>query len=116
MPAIRSHAAPILIGAGLGILATLPAALLALASAGGGHGHYELARALFPFSMLLTPLAGDTITAPLIVLALVQFPLYGAAIGFAAANGRAGLVALILLVLHGVAAALCFSGMIPNFS
>ena len=54
---------------------------------------------------------------PLAVLTLAQFPLYGAAIGACAPWRRLRKIAILaILGLHGVAAAACFSGLIPNFS
>jgi len=100
----------------IGVAVTPIAVIAALASAGAGHGHYEFARVLFPYTMLLTPLANNTIAPLLIVLAFVQFPLYGALIGLANRKSREGLVMLILALAHLVAAALCFSGLLPNFS
>ncbi len=101
----------------VGVLLTPIAALLAIASAGAGHGHYEFARLFFPYSMLLTRLTGDTITPPLMALALAQFPLYGLAVGLAVLKGRVGWsVVALLAVAHAIAVVLCFSGMIPNFS
>jgi len=66
--------------------------------------------------MLLTRLAHESITAPLMVLALLQFPVYGAVIGLAGSKSRQLFVGVLLLVAHTVAAGLCFSGLIPNFS
>jgi hypothetical protein len=103
-------------GALLGVAVTPVAALLAVWSAGAGHGHYVLARLLFPYSMLLTRATDDSLTLPLLALGLVQWPLYGALLGFAASRGRALLAAILLLVAHAGAAALCFSGLLPNFS
>jgi hypothetical protein len=101
----------------IGVLVTPIAAVLAIASAGAGHGHYEFARLFFPYSMLLTRLTGHTITDPLIALALAQFPLYGVAVGLAVSKGRAWWCAVALLaVAHAIAVVLCFSGMIFNFS
>ena len=101
----------------IGVLVTPIAAMLAIASARGGHGHYEFARLFFPYSMLLTRLTGDTITPPLMVLALAQFPLYGVAVGLAVVKGRVGWSAVALLaVAHATAVVVCFSGIIPNFS
>jgi len=101
----------ILLCVSIGCLLTLPAALLAIASAGAGHGNYLLARVLFPYTMLLTRLTDDTVTLPLIVLGLAQLPLYGAVVGLAASTGR-----VALTLAHLGAVVLCFSGAIPNFS
>jgi hypothetical protein len=101
----------------IGILVTPVAVFLALLSGGAGHGHYELAKLFYPYTMLLTRYANDTITFPLILLALLQFPLYGAIIGLAAWKKPIGLVvALPIIVVHALFVAMCFSGLIPNFS
>src|SRR5215472_14499995 len=95
----------VLLCVSIGGLVTLLAALLAIASAGAGHGNYLFARVLFPYTMLLTRLTDDTVTLPLIVLGLAQFPLYGAVVGLAASTGRVGLT-----LAHLGAVVLCFSG------
>jgi hypothetical protein len=102
----------------IGGLVTLPAALLAIASGGAGHGNYLFARVLFPYPMLLTRLTDDTVTLPLIVLGLAQFPLYGVVVGLAASRGRRpGWYAVAGLTLAHLGAVVpCFSGTIPNFS
>lgn len=98
-------------------LVTLFTAFLAVLSSGAGHGNYFYARLFFPFTMLLTKLTDNSITTPLIILALAQFPIYAVLIGVNAAKpARAKKIALVLLVLHGIAIAFCFSGVIPNFS
>jgi hypothetical protein len=107
---------PLILWVAAGVLVTPPAAGLAVLSGGAGHGHYEAARALFPYTMLLTRLTGDTVALPLLGLALVQFPLYGLALGLAAAKGRLALALALRLAAHAIAAAVCFSGAIPNFS
>lgn len=106
----------VLLGTLLGVCVTPPAVSLAIISAGAGHGHYEFARLLYPYSMLLTRLAGDIITPLLMVLALLQFPLYGAAMGFAATKGQTAWAVVLLGAVHAAAAVLCFSGTLPNFS
>ena len=72
----------------VGGFVTLPAMLLAIIFAGAGHGHYDFARALFPFSMLATLLTGNYISIPLIIAGLLQFPLYGLVIGFSVAQRK----------------------------
>jgi hypothetical protein len=81
--------------------------LLGIASGGVGHGDYVLARILFPYTML-SALLFDVISAPFILLAVLQFPLYGFALGKAAERKRFLLVFLILLAAHALAAAACF--------
>jgi hypothetical protein len=108
----------------IGILVTPIATFLAIASAGGGHGHYVFAKVFFPYSLLLPHFFPDrmaefpnSITLPWIILALIQFPLYGIAIGLATQKKLAGhLVCWLILLVHTIGVAMCFSGVIPNFS
>lgn len=65
------------VGAAFGVLA----AAVAVIVAAGGHGSYAPAVLLFPLPMLLTRLT-DEIAPSLLVLALLQFPLYGAFIAW----------------------------------
>lgn len=98
-------------GVALGMLVTIPSALLAIATAGVGHGDYLFARLLFPYSLLLTRFTGHAITTPLIMLALGQMPFYGAVVGvaFPWKQFRAG-VAFGLLVVHLAAVGAGFGG------
>jgi len=105
-----------LTGVAIGVVLTPIAAVLAVVSGGAGHGDYLLARLLFPYTMLLTRLTGDVITVPLVVLALAQFPIYGAIMGVAFSRPSATAISVFVVVSHLVAAGLCFSGMLPNFS
>lgn len=66
------------IGTAAGTLIGLVAFVIAIVSAGAGHGDYVGARALFPIPMLLTLLQGNSIGPLSMVLAMIQFPLYGA--------------------------------------
>jgi hypothetical protein len=112
----RPRAINLLAGVGVGVLIAPFPLFLAIVSAGAGHGHYEFARLFFPYTLLLTRLTGNTISLPLILLALAQFPLYGGLIGLCRDAKRAAFAALLIFVAHAAAAAVCFSGVIPNFS
>jgi hypothetical protein len=103
-------------GAAIGIAVTPPAVNAAIASAGGGHGHYVAARILFPFTMLLSETTGS-IELPWQILGIVQFPAYGAIIGFSCNSlKRAAWAACIIFTLHVLAVAICFSGLLDSFS
>lgn len=104
-----------LIGLALGVPVTVLALIAAIVSAGAGHGDYVAARLMFPAPMLASLLSGDTIGAPSIVIALLQFPAYGALIGWTLGR-QSSLPIVIAAAVHIAAAILCFSGMIPNFS
>ena len=86
-----------------------------IASGGAGHRNYLLAKILFPFTMLSTKAFGS-IVAPFIVLAIIQFPLYGFILGVANVKGRIFLLATGLLLLHSIAVGACFFFADPNFS
>ena len=88
---------------------------LGIASAGAGHGNYLLAKILFPFTMLSTRAFGS-IVAPFIVLAIIQFPLYGFILGVANVKRRMFFPAIGILLLHSIAAGACFFFADPNFS
>ncbi len=105
---------PVAIGTAVGFLVELPSLWLAVLSAGAGHGDYGAARALFPLPMLMTLIEGH-IGALSVGWALLQFPFYGAILGWAMARSN-GLVALALAVLHMISVVACFSGLIPAFS
>lgn len=93
-----------------------PALLLAIGSMGAGHGDYVEAKVLFPYTMLLTQLVFGAVALPLIVLAFVQFPLYGWFIGAAPARRARVLRTVILAVIHAVAIAAVFGFKNPSFS
>jgi hypothetical protein len=78
------RSAAIALGAGIGVVITLPALFLALLSAGAGEGDYGFARGLFPIPMCVAVFITGSIELPTLVLACVQFPVYGAAIGYCA--------------------------------
>ncbi len=97
----------LMLGVAVGMLVTIPAGLLAVASGGAGHGTYPLAQLLYPGPMLLWRSTGRSFDGPLIALALAQFPFYGGVIGVALPWRRAsGAIACVLLALHLGAAAL----------
>jgi ABC-type sulfate transport system permease subunit len=70
---------------------------------------------LFPYTMLSTAIF-DSITVPFIALAIIQFPLYGVALGYANQKGRFGWVAILLGVVHGLAWLVMSSLATRNFS
>lgn len=94
---------------------TLPACMLAIASAGAGHGNYVSAKALFPYSFLFSKLAGSTLTPFFLGLAVVQYPIYGALFGFFVSR-RVLTLPLAVVAAHVLAVAICFSGFLPNYS
>jgi hypothetical protein len=91
------------------------ALFVGVASGGVGHGDYLAAMILFPYTMLSAAVF-DSITFPFIILAIVQFPLYGVALGYANEKDRLGLMIVLLCVLHGLALAAMFLVANENFS
>ena len=104
----------VLTGIVVGILVALPAIVAAAISGSAGHGRYVAARTLIPFAMMLARGEGS-IGALSISAALIQFPLYGAVLGWS--FSRANYAAVIfLIIVHLAAAAFCFAVPLPNFS
>jgi len=96
-------------------LVLTPVALfLAVVSGGAGHGDYLWARILFPYTMLSTLRVGS-ITGPFIWLAIVQFPVYGVALGVANKNHKILPAAFLLLAIHSVAAIIASVFLSENF-
>lgn len=95
-----------------GVVLTIPALLLAIASSGAGHGDYAIARALFPIPMLLS--FNGAMGVLTLISGVIQFPLYGYLTGAAYRSGRFGTL-MAVLALHMVAVAVCFSGVLSNF-
>jgi len=89
--------------------------LLAIGSAGAGHGDYLYAKLLYPY-MMLSSLVFDSLVIPFILLAVPQFALYGALCGLAAAKGRTLTVGLAIIIMHALAVALCFLLLSSNFA
>lgn len=111
----RSVITAVAIGFALGILVELPALVVAAISGGGGHGNYAAARGLFPLPMLLTLLENDSIGTLSISAGLLQFPIYGALLGWSMV--RTDYVpAIMVTMVHTIAAVACFTGTLPNFS
>ena len=86
-----------------------PVLLAAAAVTGGaGHGNYSLAILLFPFAaitvVLLDRLFESTII--MILVAAIQFPLYGIWLSICRWQKRTAL--LLVLALHAAAAAVAF--------
>ena len=112
------------IGLGAGILLTLPAALLAFFSAGGGHGDYVWTKAVFPYHLLVLELQSHADCSKpdpwlwfWVISPLAQFPIYGGLIG-ASATSRKRLLKTIGVIggLHVTAVAACFLIHAPYFS
>jgi hypothetical protein len=104
-----------LMGTALGALLGAACLYLAVIAGGVGHGTYFPAKALFPFTMLsvvFTP----SITTPFIVLAFLQFPLYGLFLGALYRSPRFWIAVTSLSLLHVAAAVVVFTFANPSFS
>ena len=114
-PSSRSTAKPVAVGFASGVLVALPAIFAAIMSAGAGHGDYVAARWLFPLPCLLTLLVNGSFGTFSIGVGLLQFPIYGAVLGWSRAR-RNYLPAVGVALAHVIAALFCFAGTLPNFS
>ncbi len=73
-------------------------------AAGFGHGTYAPMIACFPFTMLGAAAIGR-ISVALIVLGVLQFPAYGAVVGWSRAKARSVPVFAALAVVHVIVGA-----------
>ena len=92
-------------------LLTIPLLCIAVFFAGGGHGTYIPAMGLFPLGLLST-LFFDRITMPFVVMAIVQYPVYGFIIDKAIVTNKDKIILPLLLLVHILLAVLIikFSG------
>jgi hypothetical protein len=81
--------------------------VIAVVSAGGGHGSYTPAKILFPYTMYLAAALVGNISPPLVALAFFEFPVYGFTVGMAAGRGKARWVVSSILILHAATSVLC---------
>lgn len=88
----------------LSIPATIVLLLLALGSAGIGHGSGLPILVLFPYSLLVVELAeglGYKETSLFFIVPLIlQFPLYGVAVALARETRKLNVVATTLVLMH----------------
>jgi hypothetical protein len=79
--------------------------VIAVFAMGAGHGTYIPAMGLFPFGMLGI-LFQDRISVPFIVIAILQYPLYGFIVDKATSSRQLRLSLLAILLTHIVLATL----------
>ena len=72
---------------------------LGLFSSGSGHGDYFLAKILFPYTLLSTA-AFHSITQSFLVLAIIQYPVYGLVSGIANLYRKLRICGLALALVH----------------
>jgi hypothetical protein len=88
----------------------LTAILLAVAAVSGGvgHGNYTLAIILFPYAAVAVVVLDHFFdsTVPMIIVATLQFPLYGTLISIGRGRVRERIVIIAILTLHAVAASI----------
>jgi hypothetical protein len=88
----------------------LTAILLAVAAVSGGvgHGNYTLAIVLFPYAGLAAVVLDHffNATIPMILIATLQFPLYGAVISISRGKVSERTVVMALLAFHAIAASI----------
>ena len=95
----------------LGVLALVVAFLFA----GAGHGTYLPAKVLFTYTMLST-VHLESISGLFLIIALVQYPVYGLILGWAAKTHNFRFAFGMIATLHVSGAVLCFLLIGENFS
>jgi hypothetical protein len=102
----------LLISVSISVVIGIISLFVAILSGGAGHGDYFWAWVLFPFTMSLA----FPITTPLIVLAIVQFPIYGVVVGLASLKGKTIHALLCVAAVHllGVGTFIGLSQYVPR--
>ena len=103
------------VGFALGVVVGVPAIIAAVVSGGAGHGGYGGGRGLFPAPIVVTLVPRRSGRGYSSAVALLQFPIYGAIVGWSIAH-KSWVPPVMILVAHMIAASVCFAGMLPNFS
>jgi hypothetical protein len=93
------------------LLTAVGASIVAVVAAGSGHGTYLPAKCLFPYTMLSTRWTAS-ITTPFIVVALLQFPVYGIILTKANTKQKVAWALCVVAAIHllGVTFALMSNG------
>jgi hypothetical protein len=99
----------------VGLIATPLTLLLALSSAGAGHGDYFWAKVFYPYT-ILSAIALKSITIPFMVVAVLELPAYGVLLGTGWSRGKLKLYSMGLFFLHISAVIICFAIRSENFS
>ena len=81
------------------LLTGIVAFMVAVVAAGSGHGTYLPAKCLFPYTMLSTRWT-ESITTPFIVVALLQFPVYGIILAKANTKQKVALALCVVTAIH----------------
>ena len=112
-PRVRRGTA--LLGLIAGGLTTVPAVLAAMIAVGPCGGSSTVPKAILPLPMILAGLVDDISMWPMLLLAVVQFSLYGLAAGVAVSlwgkrqRMYAALLVALIPAVHAVATLVCFS-------
>jgi hypothetical protein len=104
-----------LIGMAVGAVTGAACLYITVIASGAGHGTYFPAKALFPFTML-SVVFSHSITPPFIVVAFLQFPLYGLVLGAFFSSPRFRRAATSLSLLHVAVAVVVFIFSDASFS
>lgn len=74
---------------------------------GGGHGTYVPAIMIFPFGLISFVLFDKLIT-PFVILAILQFPIYGLLVDYSISKGKKQIVVSSIFIAHIIVAIVIF--------
>jgi hypothetical protein len=80
----------------------------ALVTTAAGHGTYDVATVLFPYTMI-SMVVLDVSTPVFMLVAVIQFPVYGVVLWLGSRCGQAKWTGLALCVLHVISVGLAFA-------
>lgn len=96
----------IILGALCGFYISLPLAFWSIAMGGGGHGSFFAGKVSFPWALLSAPLVLYLPWFSSFLVAALQFPSYGAFVGWKLAKGQRSQGLRLVSFIHALGAIL----------
>ena len=90
-----------------GIIFQIPALFYATGFGLAEHSDHTIAEMFFPYAMIFMKLTNGTINLVLIILAVIQFPIYGFLIGYSIAKKTKNNIILLIPFLHMIFVIIC---------
>ena len=97
------------------IIVTLVSLIVAFITTGAGHGLYDFARILYPYTMFFAHKI-RTISEPLAWLGLLQFPIYGSLSAIANKHNKLRISLVGISAIHLLFVFLAFGNISNNFN
>jgi len=90
-----------------GIIFQIPPLFYAAGFGLAEHSDYTFAEIFFPYAMIFMKLTNGAINLAHIILAVIQFPIYGFLIGYSIAKKAGNKIFLLIVCLHMILVIIC---------